>query len=274
MIIPGLAFSLGLCVGSFLNVAAIRIPKGETVVRGRSRCLHCRQELTWIDMIPGASFFLLGGKCRFCNAPFSPQYVIVELLCGLLFFLVALKFGAHAFEFLFFLFFAAIFLLISIVDIQSQLIPSSFLLTALGGGFLYVTLPGMVKAIGWSLGESGQKALFSFPMLLSLSFPPLPAFLDNLLCERLATALFTGGVILFLVIITRERGMGMGDIPIGSLLGLLLGYPGGLLALFLSFIIGAAVGVGLIINGKAGMKTAIPFAPFLVAGFFIILLGG
>jgi len=274
MITPLLAFIFGLCVGSFLNVAAIRFPKGETIVRGRSHCLACKKELGWMDMIPGVSFFLLAGKCRFCKTPFSFQYVLVELLCGGLFFLVALKFGAYPFEAAFFLFFAAMLLLISIVDIRSQLIPSSFLALVLCGGLLYIIAPALLRGAGLPFAQGLQTIVPSANVVPFLFFPPLPAFFDNLLYARLASACFTGGVILFLVLITRERGMGMGDVPIGFLQGLLLGYPGGLLALFLSFIMGAIVGIGLIIKGKAGMKTAVPFAPFLVAGLFIVLFAG
>lgn len=267
-----LAFLSGLCVGSFLNVVAIRFTRGETIVRGRSYCPYCKKELLWFDMIPVASFFLLRGRCRFCKSQISFQYVTVELLCGILFFLVALKFGYNVFSFLFFLFFAALFLLISVVDIRSHLIPSPLLLIGLGGGIAYVVIPPVIQSLA---GLSVQRMPLSVPHLFSfLSILQPPSFLQNPLGEQFFAAFLTGGFILFLVLVTRERGMGMGDAPIGFLQGLLLGYPAGLLALFLSFIIGAILGVGLMLRHKAGMKTALPFAPFLVTGLFLILFLG
>ena len=141
-------------------------------------------------------------------------------------------------------------MLIAIFDIRYKLIPTGLLLASVATGLLYKGLP-------FALAK-----FFHFSMQASQAGQAMQTF-------SLA-ALVNAAFILFLVVITKERGMGMGDAPIAFLQGLLLGYPGNLLALFLSFIIGSIVGVALLIGKKAGLKSEIPFAPFLIVALFLV----
>src|SRR3989344_652888 len=82
-----LFFLIGLCIGSFLLVLVDRLPRSETIIKGRSYCEHCKKMLAWYDLIPLLSFFSLGGKCRYCKKKLSWYYPVVELTTGVLFIL-------------------------------------------------------------------------------------------------------------------------------------------------------------------------------------------
>ena len=87
MIIGGSIFILGAIVGSFLNVCIVRLPKEKSVVFPGSHCVHCQKPIAWYDNIPLISYFVLGGKCRFCHQKISIRYWIVELITAISFFL-------------------------------------------------------------------------------------------------------------------------------------------------------------------------------------------
>ena len=84
---------IGTLIGSFLNVCIYRIPKGETIVYGRSHCMSCQKEIKWYDLIPVISYLILGGKCRYCKEKLSLQYPCIELLNGLAYFVLYRIFG-------------------------------------------------------------------------------------------------------------------------------------------------------------------------------------
>lgn len=227
----------GLLVGSFLNVIVARLHSKETVWFARSRCPFCKKELIWYDLIPLWSFLWLSRRCRFCYERISWQYPIVELATSLLFLVFAGRFARSPFDLAFWLFFAASFIVLTLFDIKFQMIPNEIIWPLVVGAIIYAGLS--------------------------------PFFL-----QHLASGALTGGFILFLTLATKERGMGMGDVPLAFLQGLLLGWPKGGYALFLSFVIGAAVSVVLLASKRATLKTAVPFAPFLIAGLLIMLFFG
>lgn len=235
-----LLFLFGLVAGSFLNVVAMRLNNKKTVYWDHSCCPFCDHALSTIDLIPLVSFLFLAGRCRYCNTRISWQYPLVEFGTGLLFGMVAFTFGSNPFNLVFWLFFVASFVIITLYDIRFQMIPDEIVWPLVVGALLYKELP-----------------FFAY-RLSPIAYSLLPAFV-------------TGGFILFLVLITRERGMGMGDVPIAFLQGLLLGWPKGAYALFLSFIIGAVISILLLANKHATLKTAVPFAPFLIIGLLIML---
>lgn len=230
----------GFVIGSFLNAVIARLKSEESIFFARSHCLSCKREILWYDLFPIVSFLFLAGRCRFCKNKISLQYPFVELGTGLLFGLVAWRFLGSPFDVVFWLFFIASFVIIAVYDLKFQMIPNEIVWPLVAGAVLYKILP----------------------------------FLTNRLLTThysLLTALITGGFIAFLVIITRERAMGAGDIPIAALQGLLLGFPKGIYALFLSFLLGALVGVFLLAVKRGNMKTAVPFTPFLIGSLLIML---
>ncbi len=235
-------FLLGLAIGSFLNVVIYRLEKGESFAKGRSYCPHCRHQLSWLDLVPVASFLFLGGKCRYCKANISWQYPMVELATGLVFLLI-FNFINNAsifnvINFVFLLYIASVFIIIFVYDLKFYLIPDS------------VLFPAIIITFIWRL------------------------FAITALPNYLLAALIAAGFFLFIFLISKGKWMGFGDVKLAILLGLLLGFPNILAGLFLSFLFGAIIGTGLIFLKKKGMKSEMPFAPFLILGTFVALLWG
>lgn len=238
----------GLSIGSFLNVVICRLNTNKPIARDRSRCPRCHSVLGAWDLIPLFSFLFLAGRCRYCKKKISFQYPLVELATGLLFLFLAFQFARTPFDLVFWLFFGASFIVIIAFDIKLRLIPGEIVWPLLAGAGIYIIL-----------GGTGETPLLYFTR--SLSHPT---------AIHLLSGVMSGGFISLIVFFTKEQGMGKGDIPIAFLQGLLLGYPKGLSALLLSFIIGAGVSVMLLAFKKAGLKTEVPFTPFLIIALYIV----
>ena len=259
-------FFFGAALGSFLNVVAWRIVRGETFTRGRSYCPHCRRKLSWVDLIPVLSFIVLCGRCRTCRAPISYRYFLVECLMG--FYIALLIYFAinggllSPFPFLtavwgsvfesailagMYLLVAAIVLVISLIDYETKLIlvtPLRFL-GVLG---LAAVLAGLIIA------------------------PDVSA--RDFVVRHLLLAVATGGFFVLVWVLTRGRGMGLGDAELGSVLALFLPWPLAIPMLLFAFWSGALVGVTLIVLYKYRPRAEIPFGPFLALGFALALFGG
>lgn len=235
-------FLLGLCVGSFLNCVVWRLNHDCSPLRGRSFCPKCKHKLGWKDNIPLLSFVLLRGKCRYCRSPISWQYPIVELGTGIL---------------------TVVSFQLSVVRGESPLFTVyclliTFTLIAIFvSDLLYTTIPDKIV----------------FPSLL-ISFIYLVLQSPNILISNILISLITAGFFYFLVLITRGRGMGMGDVKLVALMGLVLGWPKIVVALFLAFLTGAFIGVILVIMGEKRLNSHIPFGPFLTAATLISLFWG
>jgi len=236
-----LIFLLGLIVGSFLNCVIYRLEENKSFLKGRSYCPHCKHILNWQDLIPLLSFLFLKGRCRYCQKPISLQYPLVELVTGLLFV------SFFIFHFSFFIFLIACFLIIIFVyDLRHYIIPDKIIYPAI-----------LVSGI-WYLVSSIFLGLYTKYEIL------------NTIYSAFGAAAF----FLLIVLISRGKWMGVGDIKLAFLMGLVLSPPKILVALFLAFFIGAIIGMGLIISGKKTLKSEVPFGPFLVTGTFIALFFG
>ena len=225
-----LAFVLGLVIGSFLNVVAYRLPRGESLAHPPSRCPNCGAPVRPYDNIPVLSWLVLRGRCRNCGHPISARYPLVELTAGLLFAAVVLA-KDDAIDIALGLLLVTALVPIVLIDLEHRLIPNK------------ITLPAAI---------AGLVAIVA----LDLDFLP----------EALIAAVAAGGFF-FLAAVLYPRGMGMGDVKLAGLLGLYLGRAVGP-ALFAALILGVVVGA-LIIARKgaaAGRKTAVPFGPFLAIG--------
>ena len=231
-------FIFGLIVGSFLNCVIYRLEEGKSFLKGRSFCPHCKHKLIWQDLIPIFSFLILRGKCRYCQKKISWQYPTIEIATGLLFLSIFI------FHFSIFNLIIACFLIIIFVyDLKHYIIPDK------------VIYPAIIIAL-----------IFNFQFLIVNEFP---IFKFSILSALGAAAFF-----LLIVLISRGKWMGVGDIKLAFLMGLILGFPNILVALFLAFFIGAIMGIGLIATGKKTLKSEVPFGPFLVAGTFLALFWG
>lgn len=232
MIQPVAAFVLGAIVGSFLNVVIYRLPRGESLVRPRSRCPSCGRQISAWDNIPIVSFLLLRGRCRACRAPIAWRYPVVELTAGLLVVAAWLRDGSWldvAGSVLFLLSLLAVFF----IDLAHHIVPNA------------ITYPGI--AVGLLLAAAQGRLV------------------DGLLAAVGAGAFF------LLVAILSRGGMGGGDVKLAAMMGAFLGWPSIVVAMLIAFTGGATVGVLLIASGRRTRKDPIPFGPALAVGGIIAL---
>ncbi|MCK4592371.1 prepilin peptidase [Candidatus Parcubacteria bacterium] len=267
-------FIFGLAVGSFLNVVIFRLENGEKIVNDRSKCLHCKHILAWYDLIPVLSFIFLRGRCRYCGERISWQYPLVELGTGTLFLLIfnfsAQGGPASGWQFLpllFWFYIVSSLTVIFIYDLKHYIIPDKIIYPAIIVTFIYKL---------FEIWNFGHWNLFGILNLPAQGWSALGGEIGNLIIvfNSFIAAIFTSAFFLSIVLLTRGRGMGGGDVKLGFLMGLILGWPLVLAALFLSSILGSMVGIFLIFIGKKKMKSMIPFGPFLVLGTFIALFWG
>jgi leader peptidase (prepilin peptidase)/N-methyltransferase len=227
----------GAIVGSFLNVVAYRLPRGESIVHPRSRCPSCGVQIAAYDNVPVVSWVVLQGHCRRCNAAIPFRYPFTEALTALLFGAVAARADSLA-EAWPGLALVTTLVVVALVDIDHRIIPNRVLAVSAAMGLVL-----------WALADPGR----------------IPG--------NLVAAVAAGGALL-VVALAYPRGMGMGDVKLVAVMGLYLGravVP----ALFIGFALGAAVGVGMIaVRGAAARKQAIPFGPFLALGGIVGQLVG
>ncbi len=245
-------FIVGLMVGSFLNVVIYRLNLAESIFWGRSHCPHCKAKINWYDNIPLLSFILLQGKCRYCGEKISWQYPIVEFSTGLSFILLAEIFlQNHSWlnwlEVIFYLVLVSLLIVILVYDLK----------------FLKIPLLIIWLAVAWTSAYYLLVDSFNFPVLINFWDS---RFLSGLIGGAIASSFF-----LFLVIISREKWMGMGDVYLGFLIGLVIGWPNILLVLMLSFLLGSVVGLTLVISKRKKMSSQLPFGPFLIISLFLII---
>ncbi|MCL5071869.1 MAG: prepilin peptidase [Actinobacteria bacterium] len=242
-----------------------RIPKKQNAIKGRSRCDKCKKELGILDLIPILSFIFLRGKCRYCHTRLPYFYPIIELSTGILFVLTYI-FVISNFKFLIsneFLFFNSLIINpLSLITILYYLFIVSSFIVIFFTDLKYGIIPDKIV----------------FPVVL-ITFLWLIANRQSPIANHLLSGL---GAFLFFVIIsylfyllTKKQSMGGGDIKLSFLLGLFLGFPGILIALYLAFLTGGIIAIILIIwKKKAFLKDTLPFGPFLITGAIISLFFG
>lgn len=235
-------FLLGTIIGSFLNVCIHRIPKKESIVFPGSYCPSCSTPLKWYDLIPVLSFLFLKGKCRCCGERISPKYPTVELLNGIIFVMLFSKFGFNL-DFIFYTFLFSLFIIISFIDLDYQIIPNTMV--------LFILLVSMVYKI------------------LNLLLYSVPSNLVNSLI-----GLSLSGLIFLTILIVSKGGMGGGDVKLIGTLGFILGVPRIFLNIFLSFLTGGIISIFLLVFKIKERKDPIPFGPFIILGFIITLFWG
>ena len=230
-----LVFLFGIAVGSFLNVCILRLPKGESIVKGSSHCTSCGKKLKWYELIPLFSFLALRGRCSGCKARISAQYPLVEALNGVLWLLAFLVLGFTP-EAVLACLLAAALVVVAFIDAHTQEIPdgASVFIMALGVAATFLDLNHwLTHLIGF----------------LAVSLP------------------------LYLVfVITKERGIGGGDIKLMAGCGLFLGWKLVVLAFFLGCILASVIHLTLMASKKA--DRTLSFGPYLSAAVFIVALWG
>ncbi|MCP6718324.1 MAG: prepilin peptidase [Patescibacteria group bacterium] len=239
-----LIFIFGLIVGSFLNSVIYRLSTNASFLLGRSYCPECKSNLKWHDLIPIISFLVLAGKCRYCKKPISIQYILVELATAGLFFFIVFQ----NIDLLLYGFSLAVFLKICFLFIVS-----CFLIIIFAYDLKHYIIPDKVI----------------FPLILVTGIFNFYTGYDvlNTIYSAFGASLF----FLFIVLISKGTWMGMGDVKLAFFMGLFLGFPKIMVALFLAFFSGAVIGIILMISGKKTLKSEIPFGPFLIFGTFLAL---
>lgn len=259
-----LATLLGLFVGSFLNVVIHRLPRmmerewhaqaaelrGEPAVEAehfnlatpRSRCPHCGHQIGAIENIPVVSYLLLRGRCRHCSAPIGKRYPIIEALNAALSGYVAWHFGPGAAAIGGLLFLWAMVAL-AFIDLDTQLLPDQ------------ITLPLLWLGLVFNLGAT---------------YTSLPAAVIGAMAGYLAL----WSVYWLFKLATGKEGMGYGDFKLLGAIGAWLGWQLLPLTILLSSLVGAVVGISLIVLARHGRNQPIPFGPYLAAAGIIALLWG
>lgn len=240
-------FIIGLIFGSFANVCIYRIPRSESLLHPGSHCPACNTPIAWYDNVPVLSFLLLGRKCRACSAPISPRYPAVELVTGLAFLLVGIRYPFDPMLAVY-LYFTFALIVISAIDLEYMEIPDLFT-------YSFIAIGLAVSFANPSLGED-----------------IIPRFLNSL------AGAVAGGGGLFLAgwigaKIFKKEAMGGGDVKLLAGIGALLGLPRMFMALFIASLLGSIVGIYLISAGKMQRRQYLPFGPFLAmagyAGLFL-----
>ena len=239
--VQGTAFTLGLVLGSFLNVVIARLPRGQSIVTPGSRCPRCKKPIRAWDNVPVISYVLLRGRCRDCKKAIPWRYPVVELASGTLLWLLVRQ-VEHPVLLVPHAAFLLALLVVTWIDLDTRTIPDA------------VTIPG----VGLGLAAS----LFG---------PP------GLTAALIGAAV--GGLSLWLVGYAYERatgvpGMGGGDVKLAAMMGAFLGAAGVFGAIFLASLGGSVFGALLIARGRGSRRTAIPFGTFLAPAAMVLLLYG
>lgn len=245
----------GLLIGSFLNVVIHRVPAGMSVVRPRSACPQCHGAIRSFDNVPVVSWLVLGGRCRDCRAPISARYPLVELGTGLLFAFVALwavavsRADGQAASIpvvVALLYLMAISVALTMIDLDTHRLPNAVVLPA---------YPVLIVLLGAASALSGEW--------------------DALLRGVIGMFALTGAYLLLAVLV--PGGMGLGDVKLAGVLGLVLAYLGwGPLAVgsFGAFLLGGTFAIVLIAQRHADRRSGIPFGPWMVSGAWLGIFFG
>lgn len=246
-----LAFFVGGSIGSFLNLAADRMPAGRSIVSPRSFCESCNRHLASFDMVPVFSYLWLRGRCRYCRARIPLRFMVVEAFMGALFTSIYFRHGFGA-EFIVLGIAVSLLMVVALIDLERGLILNRIIYPSL---VVLVLLAPFWTELGLTRSFFGSESMVAS------------------LLNSIATGL--GAFLVFLAIaLAFPKGMGGGDIKLAGVIGLLAGFPGALIALWLGIVSGGLVAIGLLVFRKLGRKDTMPFGPFMALGTIAALLAG
>jgi leader peptidase (prepilin peptidase) / N-methyltransferase len=228
---------VGAVLGSFLNVVIHRLPRGESLVRPRSRCPSCGTQIAGYDNVPIVSWLLLRGRCRHCGARISPRYPAVELITALVFAAVVLVRGFDD-DLIIELPFVAALIALAGIDLDHKLLPNKIVYPLAAWGVVAVLIGDRGDIVEHLVAGAGA---FLFLFAAALAYP---------------------------------RGMGMGDVKLAGAMGIYLG-ASVIPALLIAFLAGSVVGIVIIAReGAEARKKAVPFGIFLALGGIVAVLAG
>ncbi len=226
----------GLILGSFLSVVINRLANGQSgIILGRSNCPRCGVGLAGRDLIPILSFFINRRRCRFCQQAISWGYPLLELTSAVIILINGWLWGWSG-ELIFWSIVWLVLLAITIIDWRKQIIPDVLI------------WPLIVLALAWRLIAGGSGG------------------------ELLLSMIVGGGFFALQYLISGGRWLGLGDVKLGLLIGLLTGWPTVVVAIFAGYVVGAVAQIPGLLSKKLSWGTAVPFGPYLIAGLLIALI--
>jgi leader peptidase (prepilin peptidase)/N-methyltransferase len=242
-----LIFSLGACLGSFANVCIYRLPKNKQIISGRSFCPKCKKKINWFDNLPLISFILLNRKCRNCKKVISERYFIVELITGILFFLIYLNFE-NLYTIIFLSILSLILIIIFFIDLENFIIPDILNFTIMGLALFKNFLPNFNTSL---IHEINQSIIGGMVGYISIWL-----------------------IIYLYKTFKKIDGMGFGDAKLMAGIGFLFGWQSIPFVLFVSSILGLIFVIPSLIKKQKNMRTEIPFGPFIILACLIYFAYG
>jgi len=228
-----IVIAAGAIIGSFLNVCIFRLPSGSSLISPGSSCPYCSAKIRFFDNIPVISYIILFGKCRRCARRISIVYPVVEIMMSFFAYTLYLKYGITVKTLLLFVLISAL-VVVSFIDLKHYIIPDS------------ISIPGVI--VGFLTSFIQGAAVHPLESISGLLLGGFSLLFIGLIYEKL----------------TGREGIGGGDIKLLAMIGAFLGYKNVLLILFLSSVVGAVIGVLLMIFVRDRSRhSLIPFGPFL-----------
>jgi leader peptidase (prepilin peptidase) / N-methyltransferase len=240
----------GLAVGSFLNVCIDRLPHRKSLMSPPSHCDACQHRLGLLDLVPVLSYLVLRGRCRYCHAHIPIRSPLVEFLTALLVFTAYWRYGLTA-QFPITAFWCCIFLLVIFIDLEHQLILN------------VITYPALIIAAIIMGINAFVPGVNIFP---GITYMPANSFYSGLISGAAVMAFF------FLIAIIRPGAMGLGDVKLVALIGLVSGFPLVVLSMLFGILPGGIFAIYLLAARKKSRKDVIPYGTFLGIGPIIALL--
>lgn len=228
-------FVVGAVFGSFLNVCIYRIPQGLSLVSPPSHCPQCKERIRPYDNIPILSYLLLKGRCRQCKNRISIRYPIVELVAGVLTPALVDFYGLNLVS-LSYIILTYVLIVVALIDLDHLIVPNGVILFGFGAGIVLLLVDGL--PVGWKDALLGAAVVSGF------------LYLSGLL-----------GIALF-----RKQSMGFGDVKLGAMIGLYVGWQWAVVLLFQAFFIAALIGSAGLVTNRIQFGQRIPFGPFLSLG--------
>ena len=238
-----IAALFGAVIGSFLNVCIYRIPEERSILKPGSACPNCSSTIRFYDNIPVLSYLVLKGKCRSCDQIISPRYPMVELLTAGFTSAAAAVFGITPLGGIY-LILIYVLIVITVIDLDHMIIPDTLVGLGLITGITAILL-GAID-IGWKDAFMGAFIFGGFLYVVALV-----------------------GKIIF-----KKEAMGMGDVKLGIMMGLFLGWKMSIMSLYVSFLVASFVGLATLVTGKLKKGDRIPFGPFLAIGTILVMFFG
>ncbi len=246
-------FTIGLCMGSFINALVYRLYE-EMSMWDRSECTKCHHKLGFFDLIPIFSFIFLGRKCRYCKSKISWQYPLVEFVTGIIFVLLFIKFinENNLID----------SSLVSIINLSVRYIFAVILITIFIYDLKYYLILDRILFSGIIIG------------ILDIIFESFYTKSLEFIITHVFSIFLVFGFFLILYLLSKGKWIGAGDVKFGIFLGIILSWPEALVMLFFSYVIGAIIGVILLVSKKKKLKEKVPMGTFLVVGTFISMFFG